>query len=161
MQINDLKAPMGATKRRKLRGRGKGSGLGKTSGRGQGRNQRARAGRGILSSLEGGQMPLIKRLPKVGFRSRHPIIYQLVDLSDLSRCKDGSVVDGKILKEKGLIKSIYRPFKILGEGEIKNALTIQAYSFSKSAEEKIKAAGGKAEVITAKALKAAEKSAAK
>jgi large subunit ribosomal protein L15 len=161
MQIHDVRRPIGARQRRKIVGRGKGSGSGKTSGRGQGRNQKARSGRGIMFRLEGGQMPLMKRLPKVGFRSRHPIIYQLVDVGELSRLKAGTLVDAVILKEKGLIKSAFRPYKILGEGELKNPLTVQAYSFSKTALEKIQAAGGKADVITAKMVKAAFKVAEK
>jgi len=105
--------------------------------------------------LEGGQMPLMKRLPKVGFRSRFPVVYQLVDLKDLTRFKAGTVVDAKTLKEKGLIHKIYKAYKILGEGEIKNAITVQASAFTKSAFEKITAAGGKTEIVTPKQLKAA------
>ena len=158
MQINDIRAPRGAKTRRKIIGRGKGSGSGKTTGRGHGRNQRARAGRGIMLRLEGGQMPLMKRLPKVGFRSRRPVIYQLVDIAQLAGMKAGTLVDGLLLKEKGLIKNIYKPFKILGDGELKNSLTIHAYSFSKTAAEKITAAGGKIVTVTGKMLRAAEKS---
>ena len=155
MQLHNLKASIGSRTRRKIVGRGRGSGHGKTSCRGQ-KGQGARSGRGILNSLEGGQMPLIRRLPKVGFRSKNPILYQVVDLDHLSRFKTGTTVDAKVLKEKGLIKSIYRPFKILGSGELKHALTVQAYSFYKSAEEKITKAGGKIEKIDQKSLKQEE-----
>lgn len=161
MQIHDVRRPLGAKQRKTIVGRGKGSGLGKTSGRGQGRNQRARSGRGIMFRLEGGQMPLMKRLPKVGFRSRHPIIYQVVHLGDLSRLGAGTVVDAMTLKEKGFIKNIFRPYKVLGDGEIKHPLTIQAYAFSKSALEKIQAVGGKADVVTAKMINSIKKAAEK
>ena len=148
MQLHELTAPVGSNKRKKIVGRGKGSGHGKTSCRGHGRNQRARAGRGILISLEGGQMPLIRRLPKVGFRSHRPILYQVVSVESLARFKSNTLVDAQTLKDKGLIKNIFKPFKILGDGELKHPLTVQAYSFSKSAADKITKAGGKTVVIT-------------
>lgn len=153
MYLHELTAPAGSHKRRKIVGRGKGSGHGKTSCRGHGRNQHARSGRGILGSLEGGQMPLIRRLPKVGFRSHRPILYQVVQLESLNRFKNGTVVDAQALKTHGLVANIFRPFKVLGNGEIKHALTIQAYSFSKAATEKIAQAGGKAVVIDAQTVK--------
>jgi len=156
MQVHDLRAPCGSRKKKRILGRGRGSGRGKTSGRGQGRKQNARAGRGIINSLEGGQMPLIRRLPKVGFRSKRPILYQVIKVGDLSRFKSGTVVDPFLLKDKGRIKNIYRPYKILGVGEIKNALTVKAYGFSKSAQEKIVNAGGQAEVIDQSMIKEAE-----
>ncbi len=92
-------------------------------------------------------MPLIRRLPKVGFRSKRPVIYQVVNLESLQRIKEGTVVDAAYLKSHGLIKSPAKPFKILGNGEITRALTIKAHSFSKSAQEKILAAGGTAETM--------------
>lgn len=152
MQIHELKVPQGAKKRKLIVGRGPGSGHGKTSGRGHGRNQNARSGRGILKTLEGGQVPLIRRLPKLGFRSHRPLVYQLVNLNQLTKFKAGSVVGAQLLKEKGLIKNIYKPYKILGTGELKNALTVQAYGFSKTASEKIIQAGGKVETIDAQAI---------
>ena len=155
MFLHEIKSPHGSRKRRKIVGRGRGSGHGKTSCKGQ-KGQKARSGRGILGQLEGGQMPLIRRLPKIGFRSKRPILYQVVNLDHLSRFKAGSVIDAKTLKAKGLIKNIYRPFKILGSGELKHAVTIQAYSFSKSAAEKINKAGGKMETIDQKFLKQQE-----
>ncbi len=146
MQLHELKAPKGARKRRKIVGRGPGSGHGKTSCRGQ-KGQRARSGRGPILGSEGGQMALIKRLPKFGFTSKSPILYQIVNLKNLTRFKEGSVINGDFLKSHGLIKDTFRPFKILGEGEIKKPLVIHAHYFSKSAQDKITKAGGKAEVI--------------
>lgn len=146
MFLHDIKQPEGARKKKKIVGRGPGSGLGKTSGRGH-KGQRSRAGRGILKSLEGGQSPLIRRMPKVGFNSKRPKVYQLVKLEDLTRLKEGSVVNAELLKSNGLIKSMRKPFKVLGNGEIQKALQVQAHCFSKSAEEKIVKAGGKASII--------------
>ena len=146
MQLHELKSPIGSRKRRKIVGRGRGSGHGKTSCRGQ-KGQGARSGRGILGSLEGGQMPLIRRLPKVGFRSKRPILYQVVNLEQLNRFKDGTVVTPELLKTEGLIKSYNKPFKILGDGDIKKSLTVRTLSVSKSAQEKITKAGGKVEMI--------------
>ena len=123
-----------------------GSGHGKTSCRGQ-TGQLSRSGRAVILGSEGGQMPLIRRLPKVGFRRKNPLIYQVVKLLSLKKFKEGTVIDGEFLKSKGLIKSIYKPYKILGDGEITKSWTIRAYSFSKSAQEKIVKAGGKAETI--------------
>ena len=156
MQLHELRGPRGARKRRKIVGRGKGSGHGKTSCRGHGRHQRARSGRGILRQLEGGQMPLIRRLPKVGFRSKRPVLYKLVKLESLAVFKSGTVVNAKILKERGLIRSIYKPFKVLGDGALNNAITVEAYSFSQSATDKIVKAGGKAVVINHEVLKKTE-----
>lgn len=152
MQAHQIPQPQGSRKRRKIVGRGRGSGSGKTSGRGHGRNQGSRSGRGIIPQLEGGQMPLLRRTPKIGFRRKNPLVYQEVVVSDLSKFKAGSVVDAVSLRQKGLIESPYKPFKILGNGELQIALTVQAYAFSKSAQEKIKKAGGKFEVVEKKAL---------
>ena len=146
MQLHTLKASVGSRHRRKIVGRGRGSGHGKTSCRGQ-KGQGARAGRGILNSLEGGQMPLIRRIPKVGFNSKSPTLYQTVNVEDLNRFKDGAVVDVMFLKTHGLVKSLNRPFKILGDGEVKKALTVKVYAISKSAQEKIVKAGGKVEIL--------------
>ncbi len=147
MQLQDLRSPKGSRKRKKIVGRGKGSGLGKTSGRGENGQKSRSTGRATVASSEGGQMPLIRRLPKVGFRSHRPILNQIVSLEQLSACKDGTVIDAKFLKSEGLIKSLNKPFKILGDGEIKKSLVIQVKSISKSAEEKILKAGGKIEEV--------------
>lgn len=152
MQVHNLQSPKGSRKRRKIVGRGNGSGWGKTSGRGE-NGQNARSGRGILRMLEGGQMPLVRRIPKLGFRSHRPVFYQPIKLEELSRFKANAVVDPQTLKENGVINSVYKPYKILGAGEIKNALTVKAYAFSKTAEEKIKKAGGKIEVLTRKQIR--------
>ena len=151
MHLHEFKAPVGSKKRRKLVGRGRGSGHGKTSCRGQ-KGQGARSGRGILNSLEGGQMPLIRRLPKVGFNSKSPTLYQVVNVEQLNRFKDGSVIDALFLKKESLIKSLNQPFKILGDGELKKSLTVQAHAASKSAQEKITKAGGKFEIIEKSAV---------
>lgn len=148
MQLHELKAPQGAKKRRKIVGRGRGSGHGRTSGRGQKGQLSRSTGRHILGSLEGGQMPLIRRLPKVGFRSKRPILNQVVDLDRLNeKFEAGSVINAEGLKSKGLIKSLNKPFKILGDGQTKKSFVIQGGSISKTAEEKIIKAGGKIEGI--------------
>ena len=146
LQIHQLKSPPGARHRRKIVGRGQGSGHGGTSCRGN-KGQNQRSGRGVILGSEGGQMPVIRRLPKVGFNSRDPKIYQVVKLASLSRFKEGTVIDANFLKSHGLIKSPHRLFKILGGGELKKPLIIHADSFSKSAQEKIVKIGGKAEVL--------------
>jgi len=147
MFLHELKAPKGSRKYKKPVGRGQGSGSGKTSGRGT-KGQKSRAGRAVLHGLEGGQMPLIRRLPKFGFRRRNPFSYQIVNVEDLSCFKESDIVTLDALKAKGLIKNVNKAVKILASGEIKRALTVQAHSFSKSAEEKIKQAGGKSEILT-------------
>jgi len=152
MQLHELKSPAGSRKRKRIVGRGDASGLGKTSGRGN-NGQKSRAGRGVLGSSEGGQMALIRRLPKVGFHSHRPIYYQVVKVSDLARFEKGTVVDAKILKEAGIIKNLFKPFKVLGNGDLKIGLTVKATAFSKSAEEKIKQAGGKTETFDLRELK--------
>jgi len=146
MFLHELKSPKGSNKHKKPVGRGQGSGSGKTSGRGT-KGQKSRAGRAVIHGLEGGQMPLIRRLPKFGFRRKNPTIYQIVNIENLGKFKENDVITPAILKERGLIKSAYKVIKILGAGEIKKPLTIQAHSFSKSAEEKIKQAGGKTEIL--------------
>ena len=146
MQIHELKSPKGSRKRKRIVGRGRGSGAGKTAGKGE-NGQRSRSGRGVLLSSEGGQMPLIRRIPKVGFRSHRPVVYQLVNLEELSRFKEGSVINAESLKSHGLIKSLNKPIKLLGDGEVKKAFTIQVDSCSKSAKEKLVKAGGKVEAV--------------
>jgi large subunit ribosomal protein L15 len=146
MFLHELKSPKGSRKRRKIVGRGRGSGHGKRSGRGQ-TGQDSRAGRGILFSLEGGQMHLIRRMPKVGFNSKWPTVFQIVDLDQLNKFKDGDVVNAASLKAKGIIRSVRRPVKILSNGAVSKKLTVQAQGFSKAAQEKISKAGGKAEVV--------------
>lgn len=146
MQLHELQSPKGSRKKKRIFGRGKGSGRGKTSGRGE-NGQRSRSGRWSLSSSEGGQMPLIRRLPKVGFRSKRPILNQIVTLVGLNKFEKDAVVTIESLKAQGLINSLNKPVKILGNGEIKKSLIIKIKSVSKSAKEKIEKAGGKIEVV--------------
>ncbi len=148
MHLHELVSPKGSRKRRGIVGRGKGSGSGKTSGRGV-KGQTSRSGGWSAKGHEGGQMRLIRRLPKVGFNAHRPVLYQIVTIDNLNRFKNDTVVTAELLKTEGLIKSLNKPFKILGDGELKTALIIQAESVSASAKEKIEKAGGKVE-ITAK-----------
>ncbi|MDD3345120.1 MAG: 50S ribosomal protein L15 [Candidatus Omnitrophica bacterium] len=145
MALHKLGRPFGAHKKRKLLGRGAGSGHGKTSTRGS-KGQTSRAGRHFYLGFEGGQSPLIRRMPKRGFVSNFKKTYQLVNLCDLSRVKE-NVVTPQVLKESGLINDAQALIKILGNGSLKAALTIQAHAFSKKALQEIVNAGGKAEII--------------
>lgn len=143
MRVQDLKPPKGSRKRRKIVGRGQGSGHGKTSGRGENGQKSRSTGRTLIGSSEGGQMPLIRRLPKVGFRSKRPVLNQVVHLERLNEFGDGTVVNAELLKARGFIKSLNKPFKILGGGEITKPLVVQSRSVSKTAREKIVKAGGR------------------
>lgn len=144
--LDRLRAPEGAVKRRKRLGRGESSGRGKTSGRGH-KGQRARAGGKGSKGFEGGQMPLQRRLPKRGFVNEFKVKYNLVNIGDLSSFKKNDIVDAETLKKIGLIKSTRDKIKILGDGDIKIPLNVKANKFSASAQKKIVAAGGKAEVV--------------
>lgn len=145
--LDRLKSPKGATKKRTRVGRGEGSGLGKTSGKG-GKGQTARTGGNIKPGFEGGQMPLQRRLPKRGFTNIFKEKYRIVNVGALADAfKSGEAVTPETLHSKGLIKGKTGLIKVLGDGEIKIPLTVKANVFSKSAEDKIKAAGGAAEVI--------------
>jgi large subunit ribosomal protein L15 len=146
MDLSNLKPAIGSTKNRKRIGRGAGSGTGKTAGKGH-KGQKARSGGSVKPGFEGGQMPLQRRLPKRGFRPLNKKVYALVNLRDLEMFEPGSVVDLAALGKSGLVTNILDGVKILGTGEILKALTVQAHKFSKSAQEKIEAAGGKAEVL--------------
>ncbi|MHB1399504.1 MAG: 50S ribosomal protein L15 [Trichloromonadaceae bacterium] len=146
MDLSNLKPALGSTKTRKRIGRGAGSGLGKTSGKGH-KGQKARSGGSIKAGFEGGQMPLQRRLPKRGFTSLDKKVYALVNLRDLELFEAGSVIDVEALALAGLVNKVIDGVKILGDGELTKALTIKAHKFSKSAQEKIEAAGGKVEVI--------------
>jgi large subunit ribosomal protein L15 len=149
MKIQDVHAPAGAHKRKKIVGRGSGSGHGKTSCRGQ-KGQLSRSGAKARPGFEGGQMPLIRRIPKRGFTNPFKKEFQVVNLQDLNTFAENEVVTLELLKSKNLIKKRGLNVKILGNGEIKKPLTVQANAFSKSAQEKISKAGGKAEIITSK-----------
>ncbi len=146
MDLSNLKPAIGSTKNRKRLGRGPGSGTGKTSGKGH-KGQNARSGGGVKPGFEGGQMPLQRRLPKRGFVSLNKKVYSLVNLQDLANFEVGSVVDLEVLTKTGLVGNVRDGVKILGMGEIANALTVKAHKFSKSAVAKIEAAGGTVEVI--------------
>ena len=146
MQLHQIPSPAGSHKRKKIVGRGRGTGHGKRSGRGQ-TGQNSRAGRGVVMGSEGGQMNLLRRLPKVGFNSKWPAQYQIVSVEELNHFKDGAVVNLELLKDADLIKSTRRLVKILSDGDIKKKLTVQAHRFSKAAQEKIVKAGGKFEVL--------------
>ena len=147
MKLHELEKNIGATHRKKRVGRGPGSGLGKTSGRGQ-KGQKARSGGSINPVFEGGQLPLYRRIPKRGFsNSKFKTVYATINVSDLNRFEDGTVVTPALLKETGLAKKQMDGIKVLGNGKLEKKLTIQASKFSTSALEKIKEAGSKAEVI--------------
>ncbi|MBQ2640028.1 MAG: 50S ribosomal protein L15 [Bacilli bacterium] len=148
MKLHELEKNIGATKAKKRVGRGPGSGLGKTSGRGQ-KGQKARSGGSINPVFEGGQLPLYKRLPKRGFSNkRFKKEYAIVNIESLNVFDDKTVVTPALLKEKGLITKEYNSgVKVLGDGELKKKLTIQANKFTKSALAKIEESGSKAEVI--------------
>ena len=145
MELHDLQPAKGSKKNRRRCGRGTGSGIGKTSGRGE-NGAGSRSGWSSRPGREGGQMPLYRRIPKRGFFNIFRVSYQVVNLSDLSRCDAGEITK-ESLRSAGLISKIKEPVKILGNGEIKKALTVKVQAFSKSAKEKIEKAGGKAEVI--------------
>ncbi len=152
--ISTLKAKPGARKRIMRVGKGDGSGKGRTCGKGQ-KGQTSRSGGGKGRNFEGGQVPLYMRMPKKGFtNARYKTEYQVVSLSDLERVfKNQKEVGLEALKVHGLVKGRL-PVKVLGTGELKQSLTIQAHAFSKTAEEKIKKAGGKTEVIKKNGAKA-------
>lgn len=146
MKLHELQPAPGSRKARKRVGRGIGSGYGKTAGRGH-KGQNARSGGGVRPGFEGGQMPLYRRLPKRGFTNPTRKEYAIVNLDTLNRFADGSTITPESLKENGVVKNLKDGLKILGDGELKVKLTVKAHKFSRSAVEKIEAAGGKTEVI--------------
>ena len=147
MKLVDLKPAEGATHTGRRRGRGPGSGLGKTSGKGH-KGQNARSGGGVRPGFEGGQMPLTRRLPKRGFFNRFGKIYTEINISRLEAFDEDTVVTAALLKEKGMISKIEKDgVKALGNGEITKRLTDQVAAFTRTAQQKIEALGGKAEVI--------------
>lgn len=145
--LSNLKKPEGATAKKIRRGRGVGSGLGKTAGRGQ-KGQYARS-RGFKPHHEGGQTPLHRRLPKRGFTNKFAAKVVEVNVSSLEVFPAGAKVDEAALRERGIIKGAFDKIKVLGKGEITKAVTVTAHSFSKSAQEKIAKAGGKALLVSA------------
>ena len=146
MRLEELKPAKGATKKTKRVGRGFGSGHGKTSTKGH-KGQKARSGGVKPAGFEGGQMPLQRRIPKRGFTNIFRKEYAVVNLSDLETMTGSDTITPEVLKQKGLIKDMKAGVKVLGMGELTTKLTVRAHKFSKSALDKIQAAGGKAEVI--------------
>lgn len=146
MRLHDLKPRPGAKHRRKRLGSGESSGHGKTSGRG-GKGQSARSGSSIRIGFEGGQMPLIRRIPKRGFNNAaFATRYLPVNLSDLNDFEDGSIVDAAALRAKGIAKGVGMGIKVLGHGQLLRRLSVKAAAFSSSAKEAIERLGGTAEI---------------
>lgn len=146
-ELHDLSPPAGSRRDRKRLGRGPGSGTGKTAGRGQ-KGQKARSGGNIHPRFEGGQMPLIRRIPKRGFKPISRTEYQIVNVRELVKV-DGDV-SPESLRKAGLIGTSKRPVKILGVGDVEGKVSVTAHAFSASAREKIEAAGGSVTVIESK-----------
>ncbi|MEA4890832.1 MAG: 50S ribosomal protein L15 [Clostridiaceae bacterium] len=148
MKINEIVASPGARRNAYRKGRGVGSGNGKTAGRGH-KGQNARAGGGVRPGFEGGQMPIFRRLPKRGFKTPFALRYVEINVSDLDRFEDGSVIDAALLKKSGVISlpKVNDGIKILGNGELTKKLTIRANAFTAAAKDKIEKAGGSAEEV--------------
>lgn len=146
MKIHELSPAAGSNKDVKRIGRGHGSGNGKTAGKGH-KGQNARSGGGVRPGFEGGQMPLARRIPKRGFNNIFAEKMTVINVSDLAKFKEGTVVDTELLKAAGIIKKADNGVKVLGNGEINVNITVKAAAFSASAKEKIEKAGGKAEVM--------------
>lgn len=146
MKLHELKPAVGSRTPRRRVGRGLGSGMGKTSTRGQ-KGQWSRTGGGVRPGFEGGQMPITRRMPKVGFTNIFKKEFSLVNVEFLEGFEAGTEVTPELLYQEGLVKKLQLPVKILGDGELTKALTVKAHKFSATAAEKIEKAGGKAEVI--------------
>jgi large subunit ribosomal protein L15 len=144
MNLSNIRAPKKANENKKRVGRGMGSGMGKTSTRGH-KGQRSRSGSRMMRGFEGGQMPLHRRVPKRGFTNIFREEYNIVNLEKLADLGENTI-DPDVLRKAGVI-STKRKLKILGDGELKAAITVHAHKFSKSAQEKITKAGGKFEVL--------------
>lgn len=146
MKLNELSPAPGSAKEPKRKGRGHGTGNGKTAGRGH-KGQKARSGGGVRPGFEGGQMPLYRRLPKRGFHNIFAKKYTAINVSELNRFEDDTVVTPEMLKETGVISKINDGIVVLGRGDLEKKVVVKAARFSKSAQEKITAKGGKYEVI--------------
>lgn len=144
-ELHDLRPAPGSHRNRKRLGRGPGSGTGKTSGKGH-KGQLARTGGSVRAGFEGGQMPLQRRIPKVGFTPLNRVEYQPVNVRDLEELADAEVTP-EVLRSRGLIGSLKQPVKILGTGDIKRAVQVSAHAFSASAKAKIEGAGGSVTLI--------------
>ena len=153
MNLSNIRAPKKATEKRKRVGRGMGSGMGKTSTRGH-KGQRSRSGSHMMRGFEGGQMPLHRRLPKRGFTNIFRTEYTVVNLDRIAALESISEITQDDYKKLGLASSKKALIKILGSGELTSAITIHAHKFSKSAQEKIEKAGGKAVVLASPAPRA-------
>lgn len=146
MKIHELSPAPGSTHVAKRKGRGHATGNGKTAGRGN-KGQKARSGGGVRVGFEGGQMPLVRRVPKRGFHNIYAKPLEAVNVSALNRFEDGAEVDAKALLDIGILSKCRYGVKILGNGNVTKRLTVKAAAFSETAKEKIEAAGGKAEVV--------------
>ena len=146
MKLHELSPSEGAKKKAFRVGRGHGSGNGKTSGKGQ-KGQKSRSGGHVRPGFEGGQMPIYRRLPKRGFTNIFAKKYTSINVEELNKFENGAEVTAQTLKESGIIKKINDGIVVLGRGDLNKSLTVKAARISKSAAEKISAAGGKAEVI--------------
>ena len=144
--LSNLRPPKGSRHRKVRVGRGMGSKLGKTSGAGN-KGQQSRTGYSLRRGFEGGQMPLHRRIPKRGFHNPFGRELAIINVESLNAFSKGDVVTPALLLERGILSSKRDGVKVLGDGELKVALTVQAHAFSKSAEKKIAAAGGKAEIV--------------
>ena len=148
MELNDLRPAKGAKRTRKRVGRGPGSGLGKTAGRGH-KGQKSRSGYSRRYGFEGGQMPLVRRIPKRGFTNNFRVEFQVVNLRDLERVfADGDTVSPETMAANGLIRKGTQPVKVLATGELSKKLEVTAHKFSQAARERIEAAGGRCEVVS-------------
>ena len=146
MKLHELTSVEGSTREHYRKGRGVGSGNGKTAGKGQkGQNSRTGGGKGI--GFEGGQNPIYRRLPKRGFKNRNRVEYALVNLKDLNRFEDGTVVTEALLIESKLVKKEYAGVKVLGNGELTKKLTVKVSKVSESAKAAIEKVGGSVEVM--------------
>ncbi|MEX1258744.1 MAG: 50S ribosomal protein L15 [Gemmatimonadota bacterium] len=146
-ELHDLRPAPGSRKNRKRIGRGPGSGTGKTAGKGH-KGQKARAGGHVRPGFEGGQMPLQRRIPKGGFTPLRRVEYQVVNVRTLEEMAESEITP-EVLKSRGLIGSVKEPLKVLGTGELTRSLKVSAHAFSKSAREKIEAAGGSVATLEA------------
>lgn len=146
MKLHELQATEGSRQEHYRKGRGLGSGNGKTAGKGH-KGQNSRSGGGVRLGFEGGQLPLFRALPKRGFKNVNRVNYATVNVCDLEKFDNGTVITPALLKENGLLKKEYDGLKILGKGSLTKSLTVQANAFSNSAKEAIEKAGGKIEVM--------------
>jgi large subunit ribosomal protein L15 len=150
MQLDDVHRGIQKNKKRRRIGRGPGSGFGKTAGRGH-KGHKSRSGYSRKPNFQGGAMPMFRRIPKRGFNNKFALTIFAVNVSDLENCfESGDTVTPELLARKGLAKGVYDELKVLGDGELTKKLTVSAHRFSKSAEEKINAAGGTVDKLPAR-----------